>query len=98
MTTKRQAPIENEMKKQTVLLVRKCLDKQICENFPNFFTVRAHEQNTRQNGVMLEDPKVKLQVFKSSFRSMGVKIYNGLPIQSRKTDSLLIFEEQLKTL
>ena len=84
------------MKKHAVLLVRKCLDKQLCENFRNFFTVRAHEQNTRNNGFMLEVPKVKLQVAKSSFRSMNVKIYNDLPIQCRKTDSLLIFKEQLK--
>ena len=45
---------------------------------------------------MLEVPKVKLQVAKSSFRSMGVKIYNGLPIHSRQTDSLLIFKEHIK--
>ena len=62
----------------------------------NFFTVRAHKPNTRNIGFMLDVPKVKLQVAKSSFRSMGVKIYKDLPIQSRQTDSLLIFKEQLK--
>ena len=95
LTTKKQTPIQNEMKKHAVLLVRKCLDRQCCENFLNFFTLRAHEQNTRNNGFMLEVPKVKLQVAKSSFRSMGVKIYNDLPIQSRQTDSILIFKEQI---
>ena len=84
------------MKKHAVLLVRKCLDRQCCENFQNFFTLRAHEQNTRNNGFMLEVPKVKVQVAKSSFRPMGVKIYNDLPIQSRQTDSILIFKEQIK--
>ena len=84
------------MKKHAVLLVRKYLDRQLHENFQNFFTVGAHEQNTRIMGFMLGVPKVKLQVAKSSFRSMGVKIYNDLPIQSRQTDSLLIFKEHLK--
>ena len=83
------------MEKYAVLFNRKCLDRQFCENFQNFFNVRAHEQNTRNNGFMLEVPKVKLQVAKSSFRPMGAKIYNDLPIQSRQTDSLLIFKEQI---
>ena len=75
------------MKKHAVLLVRKCLDRQFCESFQNFLTVRTHEQNTRNNGCMLEVLKVKLQVAKSRFRSIGVKIYNDLPMQSRQTDS-----------
>ena len=45
---------------------------------------------------MFEVPKVKLQAFKSSFRSMGDNIYNDLPIQSRQTNSLLVFKEQIK--
>ena len=84
------------MKKHAVLLVKKCLDRQLCENFQDFFTVREHEQNTKNNGFMLEVPKVKLQVAKSSFRSMGAKNYNDLPIQSRQTDSLLIFKEHIR--
>ena len=79
------------MKKHAVLLVRKYLDRQLHENFQNFFTVGAHEQNTR-----IMEYKVKLQVAKSSFRSMGVKIYNDLPIKSPQTDSLLIFKEHIK--
>ena len=45
---------------------------------------------------MLEAPEVTLQVVKSSFRSMGIKIYNHVPIQSRQTDRLLIFKEHAK--
>ena len=84
------------MKKHAVLLVKKCFIRQLCENFQDFFTVRAHKQNTRNNGFMLEVPKVKLQVVKSSFRSMGVKIYNDLPIQNCRTDSLLIFKDHIR--
>ena len=45
---------------------------------------------------MLEVPKVKLQVAKSRCRSMGVNIYNNVPIQSGQTDSLLMFKERIK--
>ena len=72
LATKKQTPILNQMTKHAVLLVRKYLDRQLCENFQNFFTIRAHEQNTRHNGFMPEVPNVKLQVAKSSFLSMGL--------------------------
>ena len=45
---------------------------------------------------MLEVPKVKLQVAKSSFRSIGMKICNDLLFQSRQTDGLLISKEHIK--
>ena len=54
--------------------------------------------NARSNGFMFEVPKVKLQAAKSSFRAMGVKIYNDLPIKSRQTDNLLIFKEYKESL
>ena len=84
------------MKKHAVLLVGEYLDRQLCENFQNFFTIRAHEQNTRNNEFMREGPKVKFQVAKSGFRSMGFNIYNNLPIQRPQTDSLLTFKERIK--
>ena len=45
---------------------------------------------------MIEVPKVKLKVTKSSFRSMGVKIYNDLPNINRQTRSFVIFKELLR--
>ena len=66
------------------------------KTFKTCFPVRVHEQNTRNNGFMLEVLKVKLQVAKSSFRSMGDKIYSDLPIQGRQTNSLLVFRGQIK--
>ena len=40
---------------------------------------------------MLQIPKVKLQLVKSGFRSMGVKILNNLPIEHRQVESVLAF-------
>ena len=44
----------NEIKKNAVLLVWKCFDRQLCESFQNFVTVREHEQNTRTTGLCLK--------------------------------------------
>ena len=65
-----------------IMLVRNCFKRKLYENFQNFLTVRTHEQNTRNNRPMLEIQIVELRVTKFSFWSMGVKIYNDLPIQN----------------
>ena len=74
----------------------KCFESKLSENFQNVFTIRAYEQNTRNNGFMLETPQVKLKVTKSNSPSMGVTIYNDLPIINLRTDSFVIFKELLR--
>ena len=76
ITTNKQTPIINEIKKHTVLLVRKSLNDDLCGKFKHFFKMRNHRHATRNNEFMLQTPKVKLQLTKSGFCSMGVKIYN----------------------
>ena len=73
------------------MLVKKCLNNELCNNFEGFFEIRHHQRSTRNNGFLLQVPKVKLQLAKSGFRSMGVKIYNDLPIEYRQVDSLFTF-------
>ena len=58
ITGKKQTPIESEMKKHSVILVKKCLNNEVCENFVTFFTIRNHEVNTRNNGFLLQVPRV----------------------------------------
>ena len=50
--TYRTKSIENIMKKQACILVKKCLSKNICENFFDYFTVNMHRKNTRNNGLL----------------------------------------------
>ena len=78
-------------------LVGKCLDRKLGKSFQHFSTVRARVHDKRSNGLMLVVPKVELQFSKSSFRSMGVKIFFYLPIKSRRTDNLLMFKGLLKS-
>ena len=68
--------------------MKKCLNGELSENFENFFDIRNHERTTRNHGFLLQIPKVKLQLAKSGFRSMGVKIYNDLPINPISTGGI----------
>ena len=63
------------------MLVKKCLNGEVCEIFDNFFEIRTHEKSTRNNGFLLQVPKVRLQLTKSCFRLKGVKFYNSLPVK-----------------
>ena len=46
---KEQTKSKNEILKHSVLLVRKCLDEMVCENFKNKFEKLSHQQTTRNN-------------------------------------------------
>ena len=63
------------------MLVKKCLNGEVCEIFDNFFEIRTHEKTARNNGFLFQVSKVCLQVTKSCFRSMSVKFYNSLLIE-----------------
>ena len=75
-----------EIKKHAATVVRKCIDKSVCENFQNYFKLRSHTMNTRNNNISIELPKCKLEFSKRSFYYMGAKIYNGLPKEIRESE------------
>ena len=60
------------------------------DEFKNYFEIRTPFAATRNNGYLLQIPKVKLQVRKGFF-SMGVKNFNSLPIEIRQASSYLDF-------
>ena len=93
VTSSEQTPIANEIKKHALLLVKKCLNGKVCEIFDNFFEIRTHEKTTRDNGFLLQVPKVRLQLSKSCFRSVGVKFYNSLPIEHRQVECTRNFRD-----
>ena len=75
-----------EIEKHASKTVRKCIDKSVCENFHNYFKLRSHNMNTRNNNISIELPKCKLEFSKRSFYYMGAKIYNGLPREIRESE------------
>ena len=54
---KRQTSIKNEMKKQSVMLVRKFVQKETCENLKDYFKTRFQGRVTRNNNSSLQIPK-----------------------------------------
>ena len=88
--------VVNANKSRACKLVRKCLDKDTCEQFQNYFTLREHEKQTRGNKSTLELPKIKTEYARKSFMFMGAKVYNELPMELRKIESYNEFEKHLK--
>ena len=47
------------------MLVKKCLNGEVCEIIDNFFALGTDTKTTRNNGFLLQVPKVRLQLTKS---------------------------------
>ena len=87
--------IKDDFYKHAVKLVRKCVEGNTCSNSKNYFELKHHSKSTRNKGLFLKVPKVKLEFAKSGFFAMGVKLYNELPKEIRETN--LGFRQKLKT-
>ena len=85
--------VENEIKKHSVLLVRKCMENETCENFKNYFKMNLHGRVTRNNGHSLKIPNTKLKYAKCSFFPMGVTLYNDLPLDIRRVEDFITFKK-----
>ena len=88
-------PVENALKKQSIMLVRKCLEGRTCTSFRDYFKVQSHGRGTRNDGYRLEIPFIKLKYAKSGFYSMGVTLYNELPLNIRKIESFNLFRKNV---
>ena len=71
--------IENSMKKQTCLLVKKSMTNNICENFDSYFTLNLNEKKTRNNGILLKLSKIRLEFERKSVYFQGAFLFNSLP-------------------
>ena len=86
----------NANKMRACKLVRKCLRKDICEHFQNYFTLIEHEKETRSNNCSLRLPRIKNEYARKSFLYMSAKVYNELPLDIRQTEADKEFDEKLK--
>ena len=93
LTGKKVNELHKLIENHSVRLVRKCIDGLVCSEFANYFVIRKHSKSTRNNGLQLHLPKVRLEFAKSGFFSMGVKKYNSLPIEIRQTESFSNFRK-----
>ena len=80
IATQQVCSIENLIKRQCCIVVKKCLENDTCYNFKNYFQVNQHRINTRNNNNSLKLPRFKLEFGKKSFKYYGAKLYNELPL------------------
>ena len=86
----------NVINREACSLVRKCLEKNVCSNYLNYFTINKHSRNTRNSGILLKLPRVKLEIGRSSFMFAGAKLYNDLPIEIRNLEDSNVFIHKIK--
>ena len=92
---KKQTSIENEIKKHSVMLVCKCVQKKTCESLKDYFKIQSHDRVTRSNNYLLQIPRTKLKYAKNGFFSMGVTLYNELPTKARKIENFSAFRKDV---
>ena len=85
----------DSMKSQACIIVRKCLDKNICSNFHNYFTINNTPVETRNCGILTKIPKIKLELARHGFYFTGSTIYNSLPRDIREEKVFAIFKEKV---
>ena len=77
--------LKHEIDKRAILLVRKCLNGNVCTNFQGCFMINEHNVRTRNRNILLQIPKVKLEIAKNGFFFMGARLYNSLPKDIRES-------------
>lgn len=90
---KSKATIRTIQKKRLCTQVYKCINKDTCKNFHSYFEIMTN--NTRNKNYLLRLPKVKLEGTKKSFKFLGAKTFNKLPLVIRKATTKNDFTNQL---
>ena len=71
---------------QIYSLVKNCLKKKFgYEVLDNYFEILNHGKHARNNNCSLKLPPIKLEILKRSFYYGGVKLFNSLPKDERKS-------------
>ena len=69
--------LKHEIDKRAILLVRKCLNGNLCTSCQDYFMINEHNVRTRNRNILLQILKVELEFAKNGF--MGARLYNLLP-------------------
>ena len=79
-------------------LTFRCIKKDLCENFNDYFDIIESKHVTRNNKNLIRLPKVRLECAKKGFHFIGAKTFNELPIVIRKAECLNDFKIKLRNL
>ena len=82
---------ENLIKHKSSQFVFDCFQNNVCTTFKTHLERSPYSKNTRNNGLSVKVPKVRLEFGKNSFHYQGAKIFNELPIEFRSITSRLKF-------
>ena len=77
----------NFAKLQKCVLVKQCMDRNVCSNYHNYFDRLQHVNNTRNNGISVRIPQIRLESTKHAFCYNGAIEFNKLPKDIREIDS-----------
>lgn len=72
-------------KRRLCTQVFNCINGNMCSKFANYFEVMSN--NTRNSNKLIRLPYVKLESSKKSFRFVGAREYNKLPIEIRDANT-----------
>ena len=84
--------IESTIKKNCCVLVRKCIDCELCVNFNDYFVLMNHNHNTRNAKSLLRLPAIHTEYGRRSFKFMASKYYNDLPRDIVSNDNFNSFK------
>ena len=87
--------ITNCINKEACCLVKRSLQKTLCQNFNDYFVLKSHSKRTRNSGHLIKLPLMKLEIGKHSFSYTGAKIFNELSLHIKKIDSFTEFRNEL---
>ena len=74
--TGRMPSVETIQKTKSCILTLRCLKKDVCQNFLNYFTVIDSKVATRNQGCSINLPRVRLETAKKGFYFYGGILYN----------------------
>ena len=82
-------------KKRASMFVYKCTDRQLCENFAEYFSLQSHKKRTRNNSICLNLSSVRVEFLKRSVYFPGAKPYNELSVQIWQLDYFRKFRNSI---
>ena len=90
--------IESIIKRRACIMVRKSMDRTLCEEFNDYFKVLNNNSRTRNGKYMLALPKINMEYARSMFAFMGASMYNDLPLDIRKEEDFNAFCRTVRTM
>ena len=94
-------PVRVQIQYKILLLVYKCVQRTAPTNLQELISVNTYKRLglcSSQDDCKLHIPRVNRETFANrSFKAVGPRWWNSLPIDIRRSSSITIFKKQLKT-